>query len=102
MTLAANNLAWALATHPESDVRDGAEAVSWGAKACEQTNHAHPDFLDTLACAYAENGEFEKAVETASMAMKIYASKGHTNAAEKMQMRIKLFQRSQPYRDQNL
>ena len=99
MTLAANNLAWVLATHPQAELRDGAEAVTWAEQVCEQTKHAQPAFLDTLACAYAENGEFEKAVATAAQAVQIFTEKGQAAAAANIQARLELFRQNQPFRD---
>ena len=60
-----NNLAWQLATHPDSTVRDGREAVVLAERACELTGRQDPNMLDTLAAAYAEAGRFPEAVETA-------------------------------------
>ncbi len=99
MTLAANNLAWVLATHPQEGVRNGAEAVRWAEQVCERTRHAQPSFLDTLACAYAEIGEFEKAVATATQAVEMLEHKGESTAAADIQVRLELFQQQQPYRD---
>jgi predicted Zn-dependent protease len=64
----ANNLAWLLATHPDAAVRNGAEAVEWATKAAAAATTAkqlEADFLDTLSVAYAEAGNFDKAIETA-------------------------------------
>ncbi|MGD9645703.1 MAG: tetratricopeptide repeat protein, partial [Pirellulales bacterium] len=63
----ANNLAWLLATNPDPAIRNGPEAVEWAAKsvkAAEQARQLVPDFLDTLAVAYAEAGQFDKAIAT--------------------------------------
>jgi tetratricopeptide (TPR) repeat protein len=98
MTLAANNLAWILATHPQAEMRDGAEAVMWAEQVCEQTNHAEPSFLDTLACAYAENGQFDKAVATAAQAIQLLTENGQAAEAANIQARLDLFRQQQPYR----
>ena len=58
-----NGLAWVLCTAPDDKVRDGKRAVIAALKACELTEHKNGGFLDTLAAAYAEIGEFDKAVE---------------------------------------
>lgn len=70
----ANNLAWLLATHPDAAIRNGAEAVDWATKSVAAATSAHqlePDYLDTLAAAYAEAGNFDKALETASKVIKM-------------------------------
>ena len=63
-----NNLAWLLATCPEADVRDGAEAVRLGERACELTRFKRTVMVGTLAAAYAEAGRFAEAVATAQKA----------------------------------
>src|SRR5262249_19208480 len=55
-------LAWLWATGPDG-VRDGKRAVEAATRACELTDWKENEFLDTLAAAYAEVGDFDKAVE---------------------------------------
>lgn len=64
-----NNLAWLLATTPEEKIRDGRRAVDLATEACRLTDNKHPAFLSTLAAAYAERGNLERAVETAERAI---------------------------------
>lgn len=58
-----NNLAWIYATHP-TDIRNGAEAVKLAEKAATLTQEKDVETLDTLAAAYAEAGEWDKALAT--------------------------------------
>ena len=60
----ANYLAWILATNPDGKLRNGAEAVDWAKRVCEQDGYKQPQFLDTLAAAQAEAGQFADAVKT--------------------------------------
>ena len=58
-----NNRAWVMATCPAAKHRDGAKAIKDATKACELTDWKNPLYLDTLAAAYAERSQFDKAVE---------------------------------------
>ncbi len=53
---ALNNLAYALATHPDPERRDPERAIALAERACELTNHADPRPLATLAAAYRAAG----------------------------------------------
>ena len=64
-------LAWALATFPEAGVRDGDTAVGLAQQAVAATNRKNPGYLDTLAAAYAETGEFDKAVSVEEEALSL-------------------------------
>jgi TPR repeat protein len=57
--LAQNNLAWTLATSRYDDLRDGRSALAAASAALAQ--NATPAYLDTMAAAYAELGDFERA-----------------------------------------
>src|SRR5690606_22601961 len=56
-----NNLAWVLATSPEDNVRDGERAIEIATQACRATNYRKAHILSTLAAAFAESGNWEKA-----------------------------------------
>ena len=90
-----NALAWILATSENSAIRDGANAVAFAEKAVAATNRKTPADLDTLAAAYAEAGQFEKAVPTEQEAIALVQT-----AAEKNDYttRLKLFEARVPYR----
>ncbi len=102
MILAANNLAWMLATNPDPALRDGARAVALAERACSATAFKAPDLLDTLSVAYAENGQFRKAAEAARRAVKILQANSR-NTSETVQPiidRIKDFEANRPFRDE--
>ena len=64
-----NNLAWLLATASDDAVRDGQEAVRLAEQACQATSRKAPRILGTLAAAYAEQGDFTRAIELAKEAI---------------------------------
>ena len=79
-------------------MRDGAEAVRLAERASELVEHKHPVFLDTLAAAYAEAGEFAKAVETAERVLQIAVAAGETEVAVDIRKRLDLYKAGKPYR----
>jgi hypothetical protein len=66
---ASNNLAWLLATSPDTRVRDGEAAVRHATVACEKSEWRCWSFIDTLAAAYAEAGDVTRAVVVAEQAL---------------------------------
>jgi hypothetical protein len=77
-----DELAWLLATYPEPDVRDGAEAVRLAERACTLTNRRVPAFLATLAAAYAETGDFSRGVAIGEEALKTSQALGDTESVK--------------------
>jgi arylsulfatase A-like enzyme/Flp pilus assembly protein TadD len=68
-----NDYAYLLATAPDATLRDGQEALRIARKITRETSN--PAYLDTLAAAYAENGEFDKAIETQRQAITLLATR---------------------------
>nr|NJM04561.1 tetratricopeptide repeat protein [Desulfobacula sp.] len=58
---ALNQLAWMLSVCPDSRYRNGAKALEMAQKA--ETLSPGPNTLDTLAAAFAESGDYQKAAE---------------------------------------
>ena len=67
-----NPLAWLLAACPDAKRRDGKRAIEIGTRACELGEWKNASHIDTLGVAYAEAGEFDKAVEWQEKAIKLY------------------------------
>lgn len=94
---ALNNLAWLLATSPQSGVRNGKEAVKTALTVCHLTGNGVYGLLDTLAAAYAEAGKFAEAVEAAQRAAELADQAGQTDEAEQIRTRLKLYENKQPF-----
>jgi formylglycine-generating enzyme required for sulfatase activity/TPR repeat protein len=92
-----NAIAWHLASAAEPAERDGAEAVRMATTACALDGYKYSEFLDTLAAAYAENGDYDKAVESIRRA--IAACPHDTSGLESLLERYQAGQ-SYPYPDQ--
>ena len=90
-------LAWYLATVPDEDLRMGEQAVELAREACEATEWKRPEPLDALAAAYAEVGDFERAVETATRALGL-AEEGNKTLAREIAERRERYRRRQPTR----
>jgi tetratricopeptide (TPR) repeat protein len=92
------NLARCMATAPDAKLRDGKKALEEAKKAVEMLKYRDGRFLDTLAAAYAEAGEFDKAVETQQKAIDDPEfMKDEGDAARK---RLKLYREKKPFRDE--
>lgn len=99
---ALNNLAWILATQADSQLRDGAQAVSLAQRACELTNGKEAVFVGTLAAALAEIGRYDEAAETARQASRLAAQNAQTNLAARNEDLAAQFSRRQPCRESNI
>jgi tetratricopeptide (TPR) repeat protein len=92
-----NSLAWFRATSAEAAVRDGPKAVDAAMKACELSHWQKWAYVDTLAAAYAETGDFDNAVKYQKKALEMNkTADAHRTGAEQ---RLKLYQEHKPYRD---
>jgi tetratricopeptide (TPR) repeat protein len=96
-TAAVNSLAWLLATCPEARLRDGASAVEYARKACELSGWKKAAAIDTLAAAYAEAGDFERAVDSEEQAV---GMEGDAATNRRMQDRLALYEQRKPYREE--
>ena len=99
---AASNLAWVFATCPDNSVRDGARAVELAEKAMGLSAGKIPMIFRILAAAYAENGRFSQAIETAHRGADLATSQGNPGLAAELQSNIALYQAGTPLRDPSL
>ena len=81
-----NELAWIFATAAEPAFRDGRRAVESALRACELSQWKNASSLDTLAAAYARNGEFKKAIEWQRKATADSNLKQHGDALKRLEL----------------
>jgi tetratricopeptide (TPR) repeat protein len=96
---AQNNLAWLLATSTNASLRNGNKALELARQADELSNNANLVVRRTLAAAYAEIGQFTKAVETAEDAFRLAAEQGDRALAAELQEELALYKSGSPYRE---
>jgi uncharacterized protein len=87
--------AWLLATSPKSEVRDGHAAVELARRATA-AKRKDPKALDTLAAAYAEAAQFNKAINTENEAI---ALTQEDEDKRDFLSRLKLYQAKMPFRE---
>ena len=90
-----NNLAWIFATCPEPKFRDGKRAVELATEACEMSEWEYAFCLDTLAAAYAECGDFNKAIPLQEKANILYPDEENKRKGNE---RLSLYHQAKPYR----
>jgi TPR repeat protein len=100
---ACNGLAWLYATSAQPGLRDGKKAVEWGLKACLNRPDDH-DIVDSLAAAYARDGQFDKAVETQAKAIKVFdaeENQGTSTWRAGAEKRLELYKKHEAYVDED-
>lgn len=97
-TVALDELAWVLATHPNDELRDGHEAVRLAEHACTLTKRTNPLLLATLASAYAETGNFSEAINTIQESISKARSSSDKDAIALDETLLGFFQSNKPIR----
>jgi tetratricopeptide (TPR) repeat protein len=95
-----DELAWLLATYPDSQSRDGTEAVRLAEHACDITERRIPALLDTLAAAYAEAGDFPRAISVAEEALNRARGSGDNDAVKLTESILASLRYDLPYRQE--
>ncbi len=92
-----SNLAWVLATTDSKELRDPARAVELAQQAAKLTSYDQPDVMDVLSVAYAADGKFPKAIETAERALKLANIFERKKLAKTIQDRLNLYKSGRPF-----
>ncbi len=96
---AENDLAMILATAAQKSLRDGPAALDLALNANRSTGGSNPLILRTLAAAYAENGDFPNALQTAQTALDLATNQSNAAAAQALRGEIKLYEAGRPVED---
>jgi tetratricopeptide (TPR) repeat protein len=96
---ALNNLAWLLATSSNGSLRNGTRAVQFARKADQLSVGTNAVVLRTLAAAYAETGQFGKAIESTQAAMQLAQSQRAESLINELEQQIALYELGLPYRE---
>jgi tetratricopeptide (TPR) repeat protein len=94
-----NNYAYALATNPDEKHRDGAEALRIAKQITQGEEGRRHDYLDTLACAYAEVGDFASAIRAGEQALALLTAEGDLPLLEESKAHLEQFRAGRPVRE---
>ena len=94
---AANNLAWLLATNPDASIRHRDGALELATRANQLSGGGNATVLRTLAAAYANAGQFSRAVEVGQIALSL--TDRQSPLAKALQQEIAGYQAGLPYRE---
>lgn len=95
---ALGNSAWILATCPEGQYRDGQKAENIS-KSLLVANKNNPVYLDNLAAAYAEQGDFNAAVKTQQQAIRVIDKVAQESDFNAYMKRLSLYKQQKPFRE---
>ncbi len=92
-----NTLAWLLATSTQDALRNAERAKELALTACELTRYQEPNFVDTLAAAHAEAGEFDEAIRLQQKALEF--PEFEKRFGKDARNRLELYTAGRPYRE---
>jgi tetratricopeptide (TPR) repeat protein len=93
-----NNLAWILATFPESWIRNRNQALALAKRANQLSGDNNPAVLRTLAAACAENGRFTEARATAERGVQLANAQGNPALASVLEGDLARYRTNTPLR----
>jgi protein O-mannosyl-transferase len=95
------DLAWILAAHPKTEIRNGAEAVRLAERASEITKGKDINCLNILAAAYAEAGRFQEAITTSKKLREQLVASGQKDLLPILDQRLALYEAGKPFHQEN-
>jgi tetratricopeptide (TPR) repeat protein len=98
----ADRLAWQFATCADRRLRSGILAVHFAEQACQATDFRRPEYLDTLAAAYAEAGRFDQAEAAARQALALADRSARPGFEAQVRARLELYRKHQAFGDAGL
>lgn len=96
---ALKTLAWILATSKDDSVRNGKEALRDAKHACDLTGFKRPEIVGMLAVAYAEVGDFPRAIAAAEQTGQLATQAGDQRWAAISNQFLAAFQAGKPWRE---
>ncbi|MFC1766021.1 tetratricopeptide repeat protein [Planctomycetota bacterium] len=89
-------LAWLLATCPDDEVRDSDKAIEFATKACALTQWKKAEYIDALAAAHAEAGQFTVAIEWQQKAIDSLPQEMHRGVRAGLVQRLRRYESGKP------
>jgi tetratricopeptide (TPR) repeat protein len=92
--------AWFRAACPDASLRNGKEAIRMSVRACELSKWKEPHYIEALAAAYAETGDFDKAVKYQTQAINMKSE--YCRVLKEERERLALYRDHKPWRSKPL
>ena len=97
-----NLFSWTLSVAQDAQLRNSTLAIRVLEPALAAEKEKSPAHLDTLAAAYADHGEFDKAVATQLEAIQTARRKWSAQGAASLELRLELYRSGKAYHEDSL
>lgn len=94
-----NDISWSMANGSDPNVVDPNSVIILAECVAELTQYKNATVLDTLATAYASAGNYDQAIKTSQMAIKIALISQDEELANSIKKRLELFKNGKPYNE---
>ena len=96
------SIAWLMATCPEERFRETDRALAAAKKAIELDGSDHFQYVQTLAAAYANAGQFEQAQEDQQKAIELAEGQATEDQLQMLRSAMQQYEQQQPYRQERV